>query len=63
MRGEAYYREMAAGARRVAARVHQPDLIEALSRFAQDCEEMADDLRDGAVNVRHPELMNHPERR
>jgi hypothetical protein len=46
-----------------ATHAYQQEIIDALVRLAQEYDEVADDLRDGAVNVRHPELMNHPERR
>jgi hypothetical protein len=42
MHGEAYYRFMAARARRAAERSIQ---------LAQEYDEIADDLRDGAANI------------
>jgi hypothetical protein len=57
MHREAYYREIAARVRRVAEHAYQQEVIDVLVRLAQDYDEVADDLRDGAVNVRHTELM------
>jgi len=53
--------ERAEHARSIAARVHQPDLLEMLDRAAQDYDEIAEDLEAGAIEMRHPELM--PQRR
>jgi hypothetical protein len=33
-----------------------------LAQIAQDYEDIADDLRQGVVKVRHPELMRQPTR-
>jgi hypothetical protein len=57
MHPESYYRERAEQARRVAARVHQRDLLEMLHRVAQGYDEIAEDLEGRAMEIRHPELM------
>jgi hypothetical protein len=57
MDDEAYYRRMAAHARRLAEGAHQEEMVDLFSRVAQDYEEIADDLRDGSKPVRHRELM------
>jgi hypothetical protein len=57
MDGEAYYRDIAARVRRVAEHAYDQEVIDLLAQLAQDYDEVADDLRDGAANMRHPELM------
>jgi hypothetical protein len=42
--------------REIAARVGDQEIIDFLTQLAQDYEDVADDLRDGARNLRHPEL-------
>jgi hypothetical protein len=54
---EAYYRDMAARARRAAEHAYQQEIFDVLVLLAQDYDEVAADLRDGAANMRHPELM------
>jgi hypothetical protein len=48
---------MAARARRAAEHAYQQEIFDALVRLAQDYDEVAADLGDGAANMRHPELM------
>jgi hypothetical protein len=52
-----YYRGQAEHARQLARLMHQPEMTEMLHRMAQDFEDTACDLENGAVEVRHPELL------
>jgi hypothetical protein len=61
MNDATYCRERAAQARRLAETMHQRDVCETLREMAQDYEDIAADLENGAVELRHPELM--PQRR
>jgi hypothetical protein len=63
MKDVAYYRERAAQARRLARSVHQRDLHQTLRDMAQGYEDIAEDLENGAVEIRHPELMPQREHR
>jgi len=56
MEDAAYYRDQAARARRLA-RGGRTDVEEMLSRVAQDYDDLAEDLENGAIEIRHPELM------
>jgi hypothetical protein len=55
-----YYREKATQARRLAASIDQPDIVDQLLTFARDYEGIAIDV-ESDVNVIHPEGM--PQRR
>ena len=57
-----YYRGQAAKARWIARDVSTPaaDLLETI---AEDYDDIADDLENGAVSIRHPELMRQPGRK
>ena len=57
MQSPQYYREHAARARRLAAAMSVPDVIETLERLARDYEDIATDLENGAVEIVHPERM------
>ena len=61
MHPASYYRERADHARRVASRMHQPEIVEMLREVARDYDDIAEDLECGAIEMRHPELM--PQRR
>ena len=61
MHPASYYRDRADNARRVASRLHQPDILEMLRETARDYDDIAEDLEVGAIEMRHPELM--PQRR
>jgi hypothetical protein len=61
MHPASYYRDRAEHARRVASRVHQPEILEILGQMARDYDDIAEDLERGAIEIRHPELM--PQRR
>jgi hypothetical protein len=62
MHDASYYQDQAARAKRLAKSVGRSDLTEMLAQIAQDYEDIADDLRQGAVRIRHPELMRQPTR-
>jgi len=51
-----YYLEQAARARRLSAETAQAEIGERLARLAQQYDQLADDIQQGAVDVRHPEL-------
>lgn len=51
-----YYREQAARARRLADHV-TGEAYHSMRQLAQDFDEIADDLENGAVEIRHPESM------
>jgi hypothetical protein len=57
MKDTAYYRERAAQARRLAGALHQRDVCERLRNLAREYDEIAEDLENGAVEIRHPDLM------
>ncbi|MBV8832287.1 MAG: hypothetical protein JO108_24055 [Acidobacteriaceae bacterium] len=50
-------------ARRLASLTHQPDMTEMLHRMAEDFDDIACDLANGAVDVRHPESIPAPAHR
>jgi hypothetical protein len=52
-----YYQEQAERARRWSKHVFEGELAEMLTRMAQDFDDIASDLLNGAVNIRHPELL------
>ena len=52
-----YYRQQAARARRLADGVTNQEMQEQLKRIAIDYDDIAVDLEQGAIEVRHPELM------
>ena len=52
-----YYREQASRARRLARQLHQHDASNLLSQIAADYDDVAEDLENGAVEIRHSELM------
>ena len=52
-----YYQEQAERAKRWSKHVSENELADALARMAQDFDDIASDLLDGAVKVRHPELL------
>ena len=57
-----YYRDQAARARRFAQQMHShPEMHRQLLDMATDYEEIVADLKSGAIEVRHPDLM--PQRR
>jgi HSP20 family molecular chaperone IbpA len=52
-----YYREQAAHARRLSGMVHQDELRESFKRLADDYDDIAADLENGVVEIRHPERL------
>jgi hypothetical protein len=61
MHPASYYRDRAEHARRVASRMHQPEMLEMLGQMARDYDEIAEDIENEAIEIRHSELM--PQRR
>jgi hypothetical protein len=57
MQKPSYYREHAERARRLARSQTNREIETQLNRMAQDYDDLAQDLENGAVEVRHPELM------
>jgi hypothetical protein len=57
MENAPYYRAQAERARRLAHSLTNCEVEALLERVAQDYEDIAVDLENGAVEVRHPELM------
>lgn len=56
MQDAVYYRTQAARARRMA-RGQRRDIETNLLQIAIDYDQIAEDLENGAVEIRHPELM------
>ena len=54
MHPASYYRDRADHARRVASRMHQPDIVEMLRAMVRDYDDIAEDLECGAIEMRHP---------
>jgi hypothetical protein len=61
MHDRMYYRSQAEKARRLARAQSNPETEELLLRAAQDYDDIAEDLENGAIDIRHPERM--PQRR
>ena len=57
MQKPSYYREHAERARRLARSQTTRDVETMLDRMARDYDDLAEDLENGAVEIRHPELM------
>ena len=57
-----YYREKATHARRLAGTVTDDDAIETLLGFAQEFDDIAEDLERGAIHIRHEHLMPQRQR-
>jgi hypothetical protein len=62
MKDAAYYRECAAHARRLAEMSYQGELRDFLRDMARDYDDVAEDLENGAIEVRHPDLMPQNDR-
>jgi hypothetical protein len=58
-----YYREQASLARRLARGIGNVELIRHLDAMARDFDELADDIDDGAIGVRHPERLSPKQRK
>jgi hypothetical protein len=54
----AHYRDRASHVRELADAAWQPDLKDMLRGLAKDYDEVADDIEDGATEIRHAELLN-----
>lgn len=63
MHSAKYYRGQAAKARGLARDVSTRYAADTLERMAVDYDDIADDLENGAVDIRHPELMKQPDRK
>jgi hypothetical protein len=63
MHSAKYYRDQAEKARRLSHDVATPAAGDVLEKLAEDYDDIADDLQDGAVDIRHPELMKQPGRK
>jgi hypothetical protein len=57
-----YYRDQAERARRLARAQTQYETKGLLQRVAQDYDELAEDLKNGAVEIRHPEMLPQKKR-
>jgi len=57
MQDRAYYREQAKRARRLATDVANVAVAEMLRRLADDFDDIATDLQNGAVEINHPSRM------
>ena len=57
MQDASYYREQAQRVRRLAGVPSDRETQETLLRMAQDYADIAEDLENGAIEIRHPELM------
>jgi hypothetical protein len=57
MENAPYYRGQAERARRLAHSLTNREVEALLERIAQDYDDIAVDLENGAIEVRHPELM------
>ena len=57
MHEAAYYRGQAARARRLAGAVIDREVRQVLLRMAQDYDELAEDLDENLIEIRHPELL------
>ena len=52
-----HYRQLADSTRRLSETAHQDDIRQAMKLLARDYEEIAEDIEDGIMAVRHPELL------
>lgn len=52
-----YYRSEAGRARRLSRHINDPDMLVTLARMAKNYDDIAADLENGAVEVKHPERM------
>lgn len=52
-----HYRDQAARARRLAEAAGEHEAADILRKIAGDFDEIAEDLENGAVEIRHPERM------
>lgn len=52
-----HYRDQARRARRLAHSLNNREVEALLSQVAREYDDIAEDLENGAVEIRHPELM------
>jgi hypothetical protein len=57
MQDPSYWREQAERAQRLARSQTNREVEGLLLRMAQDYEDLAEDLENGAIEIRHPELL------
>jgi hypothetical protein len=57
MEHASYYRQQSAKARRLAARLRHPGAADLLRRVAGEYDEIAEDLENGALTIRHQHRM------
>jgi hypothetical protein len=62
MQDRSYYREQAERAQRLARSQTNREIEGLLLRMAQDYEDLAVDLENGAIEIRHPELLPQRDR-
>jgi hypothetical protein len=62
MQDPSYYREQTERAQRLARSQTNRDVEGLLLRMAQDYEDLAEDLENGAIEIRHPELLPQRDR-
>jgi len=58
MERAAHYRDRANHTRKLADAAWQPDLKDMLRGLANDYDEVADDIENGATEIRHVELLD-----
>jgi hypothetical protein len=57
-----YYREQSARARQLARGINDLWTVEALLRMAEDFEDIASDLEEGAIEIRHSSRLPQKQR-
>jgi hypothetical protein len=57
MEPASYYRQQAGKARRLADGIDRPDVAVLLRQFAQEYDEIAEDLETGGIEIRHKERL------
>lgn len=55
-----HYRSQAQVAQRLAGEIYNEEAAASLLKMAQDYQDIAEDLENGAVEIRHPERMPQP---
>jgi len=57
MQDSQYYRSQAEMAQRLAEQINSPEAAASLLKMAQDYRDIAEDLENGAIEIRHAERM------
>lgn len=57
MQDPQYYRSQAEMAQRLAEQINNPEVAASLLKMAQDYRDIAEDLENGAIEIRHAERM------